>query len=62
MAGERYVIVTVECTHCNTKQKVHVNAHAGATQMANQSIKCISCAHHFIVTVPDEIVAGPFPA
>jgi len=62
MAGERYVIMTIECTHCKTKQKLHVNAHSGAAQMANHSIKCISCAQHFIVTMPDEIVGGPFPA
>ena len=62
MAGERYVIMTVECTHCKTKQKVHVNARPGFAQMSDQSIPCIRCNQHFVVRVPDKILAGPFPA
>jgi hypothetical protein len=25
MLGDRYLVVTVECPHCKTKQKVHVD-------------------------------------
>jgi hypothetical protein len=64
MAGEGYVIMTVECTHCKTKQKVHVKARPGFAQMSDmsdQSMQCIECNQHFVVMLPDKIVAGPFP-
>jgi hypothetical protein len=33
MADERYVVMTVECQHCKTKQKVHIDASAGGAQV-----------------------------
>jgi len=62
MADERYIIVTVECPSCKTKQKVHVAARVGAAYVADQTIPCIQCEIQFSVTVPDKIIRGPFPA
>ena len=62
MADERYVVMTVECPRCKTKQKVHVNARVGISQMGGQAIPCLKCDHHFNVMVPDKILRGPFPA
>ena len=62
MAGERYVVMTVECPRCKTKQKVHVNARTGISQMGDQAIPCLKCDNHFDVMVPDKIIRGPFPA
>ena len=62
MADKPYVVMTVECQHCKTKQKVHVAARTEFAQMGNQTIQCIMCNNHFKVTVPDRIVGGPFPA
>lgn len=62
MADERFVVMTVECQHCKTKQKVHVAARTNGAQLGHQTIPCINCPHHFRVTVPARIVAGPFPA
>jgi hypothetical protein len=62
MADEHYIVMTVECEHCKTKQKVHVAAQTGVGQMGDQTIPCINCPNHFRVTVPARIVGGPFPA
>ncbi len=62
MAEEHYVVMTVECPRCKTKQKVHVAARTGFAQMGYQTIPCIRCNTHFKVTVPDRIIRGPFPA
>ncbi len=62
MADERYVVMTVECPRCKTKQKVHVAARTESAQMGDQTIRCIRCNTHFKVTVPDRIIGGPFPA
>ena len=61
MTNERYVVKTVECPTCKTKQKVHVAARTGFEQMADQEIQCIKCSNHFNATVPDKIIRGPFP-
>jgi len=61
MADEHYIVMTVECPRCKTKQKVHVAAQTGVVQMANQAIMCISCNKNFRVTVPEKILRGPFP-
>jgi hypothetical protein len=61
MHDEHYVVVTVECSHCKTNQKVHVNARAGIPQVSNQAIRCIQCDNPFKVMVPDKIIRGPFP-
>jgi phage FluMu protein Com len=62
MADERYVVMTVECPRCKTKQKIHVATRTGFAQMGDQPIRCIRCNTHFKVTVPDRIIRGPFPA
>ena len=62
MTDEHYVVMTVECQYCKTKQKVHVAARTGGAQTGGQTIQCINCDNHFKVTIPDRIVRGPFPA
>jgi len=62
MADEHYIVMTVECQHCKTKQKVHVAAQTGVGQMGDQTIPCIRCNKQFKVTVSARIVDGPFPA
>jgi phage FluMu protein Com len=62
MADERYVVMTVECPRCKTKQKVHVAARTGGAQMGDQTIRCIKCDKDFDVMVTDKILRGPFPA
>jgi len=47
MAEERYVVMTVECPRCKTKQKVHVAARTGFAQLGDQTIPCIRCNTHF---------------
>jgi hypothetical protein len=59
--GERYVVMTAECPHCKTKQKVHVAARTGFAQMGEQLIACIKCKKYFDVMFPDSIIGGPFP-
>jgi hypothetical protein len=61
MADKPYFIMTVECHHCKTMQKVHIDTSAGGTQMGIQTVLCISCNNHFRVMVPARIAAGPFP-
>jgi hypothetical protein len=62
MSNQLYIVKTVECTRCRTKQKIHVAARPGPTVMGDPRISCIKCDLHFKVSVPDRIVAGPFPA
>jgi hypothetical protein len=62
MGDERYVVMTVECSHCKTKQKVHIHARTGASQMGNEIVVCIQCENPFKVMLPDKIIRGPFPA
>ena len=57
---EPYVVMTVECIHCKTKQKVHVAVHVGPGSMPNHSVACIQCNRHFVVTIPDKVLRGPF--
>ena len=61
MADEHFVVMTVECQHCKTKQKVHIAASTDGAQMGSQTIPCINCPNHFKVMVPDKILRGPFP-
>jgi hypothetical protein len=58
---EPYVVITVECLHCKTKQTVHVSARTASRMMGNQTIPCISCGNYFVVMAPSKIVGGPFP-
>jgi hypothetical protein len=62
MADERYVVMTVECPTCKTKQKVHVDARTGPSQIGDQTIPCIKCTNRFKVVIPNKIIRGPFPA
>jgi hypothetical protein len=57
----RYVVITVECLHCKTKQIVHVSTSTAFEMMGNQTIPCITCAKYFVVMAPNKIVGGPFP-
>ena len=60
---ERYVAVPVSCSACKEKQLVHIRARAGGVlQMRRQEVECLKCDTVFEVMVPDEIIAGPFPA
>ena len=61
MADEHFVVMTVECQHCKTKQKVHIAASTDGAQMGSQTIPCIKCEKDFDVMVPDKIIRGPFP-
>jgi hypothetical protein len=38
MADEPYVVMTVECSRCKTKQKVHVAVSAGGAQVGKNQI------------------------
>ena len=61
----RYVPLPVFCSHCGQKQVVHTRARTGSASFAqsgHQEIECLKCNHLFTVSVPDEIIAGPFPA
>jgi hypothetical protein len=62
MANMHYIIVTVECSGCKTKQKLHVASGAGAAEERGARVPCINCGYHFEVSVPDKILRGPFPA
>ena len=63
MADEHYIVVTVECSRCKTKQKVHVNSPAGVPPMlGGQIVLCIKCDNTFKVTISDRIIRGPFLA
>lgn len=55
-----YVIFTIPCSHCGTKQTVHVAARTGFAQMSDQMIVCVKCKKEFSVLVPDRILRGPF--
>jgi hypothetical protein len=61
MPDTHYIVTTVECSHCKTKQKVHVNARTGASQMGEQAVLCLRCNRSFMVMLPDKIIRGPFP-
>lgn len=62
MTNTRYVVMTVECPHCKTKQKIHIAFSTGGAQENDETIQCINCNGRFDVTVPDELIRGPFPA
>jgi len=55
-----YVEIPISCPHCQVKQVVRVRARTGFAQMAQQAVVCVKCQREFNVTVPDEIVSGPF--
>ena len=60
MPDTNYVAMTVKCTRCATKQKVHVAVSTGNNAKAgHQTILCIQCHNLFKVTLPDKIIRGP---
>jgi hypothetical protein len=61
MADEQYVVMTVECPTCKTKQKIHVTAITGVAQGGGHLIPCIRCTNRFKVEISDKIIGGPFP-
>jgi hypothetical protein len=61
----RYVSVPVFCSHCGEEQVVHTRARTGAASFAQcgyQEVECLRCNKLFPVSIPDEIIAGPFLA
>ena len=59
MAGDRFVIVTIECLHCKTKQTIHVVARLN-DDPRELRIMCSECEKEFTVLLPGKIVGGPF--
>jgi hypothetical protein len=59
MVNEPYIVMTVECSVCQTMQKVHVASSTGGAQVGDQTIPCLNCNSHFKFTVPDRIIRGP---
>jgi len=62
VANDHYIVVTVECSRCKIKQKVHIADSRTRAPIAPQMIPCINCDNPFKVVVPDRILRGPFPA
>ena len=63
MTDADYVVMTVKCARCATKQKVHVTVSTGnRTQLGDQTVQCVQCGNSFKVSLPDKIIRGPFPA
>jgi len=60
MADERFIVMTVECPRCETKQKVHVAFRAGFGQMGDQTFECLKCDNYFKATVPDKIIGRTY--
>jgi len=58
----RYFPIPVVCSKCNEKQVVHIRSIAGLAQIADQKVECLKCREIFLVMVPNEIIAGPFPS
>ena len=61
VADEHYIVMTVECPTCKTKQKIHVAFTVGGAQISGQTVLCLNCTNHFKANVPDKILRGPFP-
>ena len=57
----RFMVMTIECPHCKTKQKVHVAAGVRTGRMPTQYVFCIDCDSEFPVRASSKIVGGPFP-
>jgi transcription elongation factor Elf1 len=62
MREKRYLVTTVECLRCKTKQKIHIANGTEFAQRGNEKIPCIKCDYHFEIEVPDRFIRGPFPA
>jgi hypothetical protein len=55
-------VIPISCPHCHQKQAIHVVARAGISQLGKQAINCVKCKAEIDLTVPDQIVGGPFIA
>jgi len=62
MADKPYIVMTVECQHCKTKQKVHVCRPYWIRTDGRPDDSVHQVHNYSKVTVPDRIVGGPFPA
>jgi hypothetical protein len=62
LSEKHYLVITVECVRCKTKQKIHIANRTEVAQKGNAKIPCINCDHRFEVKVPDKVIRGPFPA
>jgi hypothetical protein len=63
MTDTDYVVMTVKCPRCRTKQKVHVAVSTGSkAKVGDQTILCIQYDNSFKVTLPDRILHGLLPA
>jgi hypothetical protein len=56
-----YMVVLLQCPRCKTSQKVHIDARPGFEHAGGERVSCISCDHHFKLTIPEKIIRGPFP-
>ncbi len=62
LSQKPYIVVTLQCPLCNTPQKVHLDARPKFGQARGERVSCVSCGHHFKLTIPEKIIRGPFPA
>jgi hypothetical protein len=62
MSDKRYLIMTVECARCKTKQKIHIANRSEVAQKGDEKVPRINCHHRFEVKIPDKFIRGPFPA
>jgi len=53
--------MTIECPHCQIRQKVYA-ARSEFAQKRSQYVSCINCQSEFDVKAADKIVSGPFIA
>ena len=57
-----FVVKTLECARCKTKQKVRVSTpRSGPAQMSTQYVRCIRCDLQIAVTAAKKTVNGPYP-
>jgi hypothetical protein len=61
MSDKNYLVMTVECARCQTKQKIHIANRPESAQTGSEMILCINCDYPFKVKVPDRFIRGPFP-
>lgn len=62
LGDEHYLIMRVQCPHCKTRQKIHVEAYPKPTVVTEETIRCLNCNDYFMPNVPNKIIRGPFPA
>jgi len=57
----RFWVETVVCSDCKEKQVVHIRFRPQQGIMVQQEVECLKCHEVFLVEVPNDIIAGPFP-